>query len=178
MRRPGFDWYAKLYNMPFVKVHLHDALVVGEGIFSASVAGFFSITDLRGTDNIARDEFMRFITETPWYPTALLPSQGVVWKAHDDRSAFDTFTDGALTLTLLFRFNKQNMIESVRAESRGRMSDGKSELHPWEGRWSGYTRIHGIKVPTDGEAMWILPQGEHSYWRGHVTKTDFEFIVE
>ncbi|HUG25440.1 DUF6920 family protein [Piscinibacter sp.] len=47
----------------------------------------------------------RFFAEMAWYPTALLPSQGVRREAIDDRSANATIVDGRLTLTLVFRFN-------------------------------------------------------------------------
>ena len=62
---------------------------------------------------------MRFFAEAAWYPTALLPSQGVRWVAVDDRSANATIVDGALTLTLLFRFNDDGLIGSFRADARG-----------------------------------------------------------
>lgn len=44
--------------------------------------------DLRGAlGEVAQGELMRFFAEAAWYPTALLPSQGVRWQAVDDTSA-------------------------------------------------------------------------------------------
>ena len=40
---------------------------------------------------------MRFFAA--WYPTALLPRQGVRWEAVDDRSARATLEEGDVTLT-------------------------------------------------------------------------------
>ena len=50
-----------------------------------------------------------------WYPTALLPSQGVRWAAVDDQSAQATLVDGQLALNLLFRFDEAGLIASVHA---------------------------------------------------------------
>ena len=69
-----------------------------------------SLANLRGTPEVAQGELMRFLVEAVWYPTALLPSQGVQWEAVDDTSAKATLKDGATTLTLLFRFNENGLI--------------------------------------------------------------------
>ena len=49
---------------------------------------------------------MRFFADTAWHPTALLPSQGVRWEAVNDRSAYATLTEGDISITMLFTFNK------------------------------------------------------------------------
>lgn len=82
--------------------------------------GLFTVAQAQGqgSDELARGEFMRWFAEAPWYPTALLPSQGVRWQAVDDTSAQATLVDGPLTVTLLFRFNAEGLIASFRAEAR------------------------------------------------------------
>lgn len=79
---------------------------------------------------MARGEFMRYFAETAWYPTALLPSQGVRWQAVDSASAHATIVDGRIALILLFGFNDAGLISSVRAVSRGA---GVGKIRP-EGR--------------------------------------------
>jgi len=118
---------------------------------------------------------MRFIAEAPWYPTALLPSQGVQWEAVDDTSAKATLKDGETTLTLLFRFHENGLIGSVRAEARGRTVAGKVIPTPWEGRWSNYELRDGMYIPLEGEVAWLLPDGPKPYWRGKIIKIHYEF---
>ena len=137
-QRPGFDWDARIAIAPGISVFVHDAYVAGEGILHAAVLGLFSVANLRGTGDLAKGELMRFFAEAAWYPTALLPSQGVAWSAVDDRSARATLKDGDLAITLLFRFNAEGLIDSVRAEARGRMMGGKVVSAPWEGRFWNY----------------------------------------
>ena len=49
--------------------------------------GLFTVAAMHNTAELNQGELMRFFAEAAWYPTALLPSQGVVWEAIDDNSA-------------------------------------------------------------------------------------------
>jgi hypothetical protein len=100
-RRPGFDWDGRIAMLPGVTARVHDAYVAGEGRLHASLLGLITVADLRGTQGIAEGELMRFMAEAAWYPTALLPSQGVSWDAIDGRSARATLADGALCASVL-----------------------------------------------------------------------------
>lgn len=174
-RRPGFDWDGRVAMMPGLPVRVHDAYVAGEGILHAAVLGLVSMVNLRGTGEVAQGELMRFFAEAAWYPTALLPSQGVLWDTVDDHSARATLKDGDLTLTLLFRFNKDGLIDTVRAEARGRTVGGTVVPTPWQGRFWNYAIRDGMRVPLDGEVAWMLPEGAKPYWRGRITKLRYEF---
>ncbi len=175
-RRPGFDWEARIQMMPGMNVRVHDAYIAGEGILHASLFGLVSLVDLHGTPEVARGELMRFLAEAAWYPTVLLPSQGVLWEAVDDTSARATLKDGETTLTLLFRFNKEGLIDSIRAEARGRTVKGRVIPTPWEGRWKDYELREGIRIPLEGEVAWILPEGPKTYWRGRIIRLTYEFV--
>ena len=43
----------------------------------AAMLGLFTVAKVQGDGEIARSERMRYFAEMVWYPTALLPSQGV-----------------------------------------------------------------------------------------------------
>jgi hypothetical protein len=174
-RRPGFVWDARIAMFPGVAVRVHDAFVAGEGLLHASAMGLFTVADLRGTPEVAQGELMRFAAETAWYPTALLPSEGARWESVDDRSAKLTLRDGPTSVTLLFRFDAQGLVASVRSESRQRAVAGGSVATPWEGRWSDYELREGMLVPMRGEVAWMLPEGPKPYWRGQVTGIGYEF---
>ena len=174
-RRPGFDWDARAAMMPGIPVRVHDAYVAGEGILLAALFGLVPVANLRGTGAVAQGELIRFLAEAAWYPTALLPSQGVHWDAVDDHSARATLKDGDLTLALLFRFNQDGLIATVRADARGRTVGGTVVPTPWHGRYWNYAIREGLRVPLEGEAAYLLPEGAKPYWRGRVTKLSYEF---
>ena len=174
-KRPGFDWDARVMMFPGVPVHVHDAYIAGTGLLHGAVLGLVTVVDMADTPEIARGELMRFFAEAAWYPTALLPSQGVRWEAVDDSSAHATLNDGPLTLKLLFRFNAESLIDTVRAESRGRLVDGKTVNAPWQGRYWHYAMQDGMRVPQEGEVAWLLPEGDKPYWRGTTLSATYEF---
>jgi hypothetical protein len=174
-RRPGFLWDAQISMLPGLTVRVVDSYIAGKGLLHAAILGLFTVADLSGRGEIARGEFMRFFAEAAWYPTALLPSQGVRWEALDDRSANATIADGPLTLTLLFRFNDASLIDSFRAEARGGVVGKEMVMAPWEGSWSNYQTRDGMTVPFTGEVAWMRPEGRKPYFVGTVTSLTYEF---
>ncbi len=174
-KRPGFDWDARVMMFPGVPVHVHDAYIAGTGLLHGAVLGLVTVVDMADTPEIARGELMRFFAEAAWYPTALLPSQGVRWEAVDGRSAHATLNDGPLSLKLLFRFNADGLIDTVRAEARERVVDGKTATAPWQGRYWRYAMQNGMRVPQEGEVAWLLPEGDKLYWRGTTLSATYEF---
>ena len=174
---PGFLWDAQVSMLPGVVVHVVDSYIAGEGLLRAAVLGLFTVADVRGGGEIARGEFMRFFAEAAWYPTALLPSQGVRWEAVDNTSANATIVDGplTLTLTLLFRFNDVGLIDSFRAEARGARVGKEMVMVPWEGSLSNFRVRDGMTIPFTGEVAWVRPEGRKSYFLGTVTTLTYEF---
>ena len=174
-RRPGFDWDARIMMLPAVPVRVHDAYVAGAGLLHGAVLGLVPVVDMAGTPELARGELIRYFAEAVWYPTALLPSQGVRWEAVDAASARATLTDGMLAVTLLFRFSPDGLVDTVLAQARERVVDGRSQTAPWEGRFWNYAVRDGMRVPLDGEVAWLLPEGRKPYFRATTTALHYEF---
>ena len=179
-RRPGFVWDARMAMAPGLAVRVHDAYVEGEGLLHPAVMGLFALTELRGSSaepgGVAHGEFMRFVAEAAWYPTALLPGQGARWSAIDDHSARVVLADGEIAVSLRLSFDPgTGLVDSVRAEARGRLVGKDVVMMPWEGRWSDYARHHGMWVPMSGEVSWLTPGGRRPYWRGQVSDLSYEF---
>jgi hypothetical protein len=177
-RKPGFLWDAQVDMYPGVHAHVEDSYIAGRGRLLAKMFGLFTVADSQGDGEIARGEFMRYFAESPWYPTALLPSQGVRWEAVDDGSASATVVDGPITLTLLFRFSDVGLIASVHAESRGAGvgKDGAVVMLPWVCGLSDYQPQDGMLIPMSGEAAWERPEGRKTYFVGHVKSLSYELL--
>jgi hypothetical protein len=174
VHRPGFLWTASISASRGLPLQIHEGYLLGEGILRTSLAGLFKVTSLEGQGELARGELIRFLAEAPWYPTALLPSQGVRWSAVDAYSAEATLDEGPLSVGLLFRFNEAGMIDSVLAGARGRKVDNTVTMTPWECRWSDYQLRDGMQIPMRSEAAWWLPEGRLPYWRGHLVSIILE----
>lgn len=175
VRRPGFVWDARIALAPGVEVRVRDAYGAGEGSLEASLFGLVPVATLRGTRALAEGELMRFLAEAAWYPTALLPAEGVRWEAVDDRSARATLGDGDIAVTLLFHFDAAGLIDIVRAAARSRTVGATVTSLPWECRLWSYAARAGMRVPLEGEAAWVFPEGNRPYWRGKIATVDYDF---
>jgi hypothetical protein len=173
-QRPGFDWDARIQMAPSVSAFVHDAYVWGAGSLHVSLLGLFTVADVRDTPQAAQGELLRFFAEMPWYPTALLPSQGVRWEAIDNTSARATLSDAQTTVSLVFRFNPEGTIETMRAEARYR---DKLSAMPWSGRFWDYSTRDGMLIPLQGEVGWEYPDGLRLYYKGKVTEIGYEFAT-
>jgi hypothetical protein len=174
-RRPGFDWDARVMLFAGVAAHIHDAYVAGTGMLKVAILGLVPVADVPASNDLSRGEFMRFCAEAAWYPTALLPSQGVVWQAIDAKSATATFTDARITLNLRFGFNDNGLIDTVLADSRGRLVGETTTYAPWQGRFWNYAERNGMQVPLEADIAWLLPEGEKHYYRSLMTTVRYEF---
>jgi hypothetical protein len=172
--RPGFLWNAQVDMFPGVPAYVEDSYVAGQGRLIARLLGLVTVAQAHGGAELARGEFMRHFAEAAWYPTALLPSQGVRWQAVDDGSASATIVDGPITLSLLFTFNEGGLISFVRAESRGAGVGDDMVMLPWDCGLSDYQPHDGMLIPRAGEAAWMRPDGRTVYFVGHVRKLSYE----
>jgi hypothetical protein len=102
----------------------------------------------------------------------------VRWQKIDDRSAQTTLSNGSVAVTMTFTFQEDGLIDTVRAEARGRVVGGKSSTAPWQGRFWNYALRNGMRIPLESEVSWMLPEGVQTYWRGKVTALSHEFAKD
>ena len=174
-RRPGFVWEARIRMAPALSVFVHDAYLAGEGLLQAKLFGLLTVMAQPSTPELTQGELMRFLAEGTWYPTALLPGQGVVWEAIDDTQAKATLTDGTTSVSLVFEFDKAGLISAVYSDGRYREVDGVQVATPWRGRFWDYAWHERMLIPLEGEVAWLLPDGAKPYWRGRITTIQYEF---
>jgi hypothetical protein len=173
-QRPGFVWDASMSMAGGITMRVVDAYVAGVGSLQPSVIGLFDVGGIEGTGEIARGELIRYFAESIWYPTALLPSQGVQWKLVDAQTADATLTDGTITVTLRFAFNDTGLVERISSAERSALVNGVMVPMPWEVRPSRYETHGGMLVPSVAEVAWLAPTGRMPYWRGKVERLDYD----
>jgi hypothetical protein len=161
--------------IPGVPVYVHDSFVGGTGILAAKLWGLIPLASMRDKQEVDVGELQRFLAEAAWYPTRLLPEEGVQWTPEDARRAYGTLRVGELEVTLEFRFGPDHLIEGIRAERRYRAVGKGFEPAPWEGRFFNYQTVDGMKIPMDGEVAWVLAGERKPYWRGHTTRIAYTY---
>jgi hypothetical protein len=169
----AFVWDAKITMAPGISVRVCDAYRNGSGNMKAAFFSLIPLADAGGFREIDEGALMRYLAEAVWFPTALLPSQGVAWEPIDGSRATATVTDAGHTVSLEFSFSDEGEIVSVYSPGRFRELNGAYISTPWEGRFSDYTDVNGYRVPTEAEVTWHLPEGAFSYWKATITEVRY-----
>lgn len=106
---------------------------------------------------------LRYLSECPCFPTALLPSRRVRWEAIDDRSARCHLVDHGLHVNGVFTFNEDGEIVGFAARDTPRVqssncasSSAPSKTATWLRQYGNYRPMHGMMVPTRLESSWRM----------------------
>ncbi|MBS3776556.1 MAG: hypothetical protein KGY70_15275, partial [Bacteroidales bacterium] len=115
-------------------------------------------------------ELLRWLGESVWMPTNLLPGEHIQWTAMDENTAKVTFDWQGQTVFYTVHFNQEGQI--TRMETERYMNEDR--LEKWEGRLSDYQEANGMNVPGTVKASWLLEQGKHTYARFHVQTFEYD----
>lgn len=173
-QKPGFVWDASVQTPIGVSLRMLDAYIARSGTKQHAPLGLIDFDASQDSGEVARQELIRYVAESVWYPTALLPGPSLQWTALDAQTAQISLTDGALTVRLRFWFNAEGLVERIESAERQALVDGVWTPMPWEMRLSNYQRMSGMLVPMEAEAAWITPQGRQPYWRAKVDALDYD----
>jgi hypothetical protein len=171
---PGFVWDATIRMAPLLPVYVRDAYVGGHAEMRGRVLALLPVVNEVNRPGLAAGQLHRYLGETMWFPTALLPWQGVAWQAIDTKSAVASITDRGITVSLRFLFTPDGDVAEIFAVDRLRAVDGRYEPTPWAVRCDDYQAWQGVRIPTRCEAEWRLPEGPLPYWRGRVVDVRYE----
>lgn len=173
-RPAGFIWDARISAAPMMPVFVRDSYVGGVGGMQASMFGLYPIVNQSGTAELNAGALMRYLAEAVWFPTTLLPGNGVTWTAVDDRSATASLTDHGITVALTFTFTSDGDIVEVYSPDRFREENGRYIPTPWRVRALGYDTQRGVRIMSPAEVEWVMPDGPKPYWRGTITRVEYE----
>jgi uncharacterized protein DUF6920 len=70
---PGYVWDAHIGMAPLVDVRVRDAYVAGHGTMRGAVVSLVPVVDEHDKRELDAGALQRYLAETPWFPTALLP---------------------------------------------------------------------------------------------------------
>ncbi len=170
---PGFLWDASVSLAPLVSVRVCDRFHDWTGAASVSLFGVVPLERDDSSPELEEAALMRYLAEAVWYPTALLPTAGVEWESIDERTAKATIETGAVSASLTFSFTEDDAVARVHADRYRRVDTGY-ESTPWSGYWRNYETRNGVRVPTEGEVVWHLPDGDMHAWQGRLTAIQYD----
>lgn len=161
--KPGFIWLGKT-TMFTAK----DSYIEGKGKLTVSLLSLVNIVKSHG-DKINQGELLRWLGESVWFPTNLLPNKNLQWSAIDSSHAKLTYSYKNLVVHYIVSFNDKDEITQMKTE---RYMD--ESLETWVGKFMNYKIINNVVIPTEIEAIWKLKSGDYSYARFNIKKIEYE----
>lgn len=163
---PGFIWQGTTRQFT-----ARDEYVAGRGGLTVLLLGAVPVVHGTGPQ-YDQGEMLRWLGESAWQPTALLPNEHLRWTAVNDLAARLEFTHGEHTVHYLVRFNAHDEI----TECEALRYQGETRLLPWRGRFSEYRELHGVLVPTRIEGLWVMDGQERPYARFTVQELQYALL--
>lgn len=160
---PALLWNGRVKPSFFMSVSARDKYMGGKGNMLIKLMSAFTIADAKGPE-LDEGALQRFLAECTWFPTALLPSRNLRWEAIDQQSARAILEDKGVKAEVTFYFKDTGEITRCSCQRFYALEGGAGfEKHRWSGYLRNYKEIHGIRIPTDIEAVWHLDSGDYSY---------------
>jgi hypothetical protein len=167
---PSLVWRARFSIARFPLLRAKDQYQVRRGHMFGKLLGLFTVFDMRG-EALDQATMIRYLNEVMWFPTAYL-GPNMAWEEIDDQTAGVAFSDQGKRVSATLHFDDQGRLTNFRA-NRFRETGGKFSLDPWSTPMTGYGRLSGLMLPTQGKAVWHLPGGDLSYAELKVTALEY-----
>ncbi|MBX2923742.1 MAG: hypothetical protein KF746_16180 [Chitinophagaceae bacterium] len=161
--KPGFIWKGVTSMFMARDMYIRDT-----GRLVVSLFSIFNIADGKG-EKLDQGELLRWLGESVWFPTNLLPDENLQWTSIDNTSSKLTFSYAGLTIFYIVDFNDIGEITQLRTERYM----GNENLEPWVGKLSDYKEINDIIIPTAIEGIWKLAKGDYSYAKFKVKAIEY-----
>ena len=169
---PGFVWIGKMKPLPIFWIDGEDKFIDGKGNFQIKLLSLFTVVDTKGNET-DESELLRWLAETPWFPTSLLPSKYLHWEGVNSSSAKDIVEYGKIKASAIFSFNEQGQIIKLNAD-RYRTVNNSYSKDKWIGYYRDYSKVNDLMIPKEIEAAWNLSSGgEFSYAKFKVTDIEY-----
>lgn len=117
-----------------------------------------------------KGELIRWLSESVWFPTNLLPSERLAWTKMNNTTAQLTFVYNAIRLSIIVTINDAG--EIVEMQTKRMMSPNKTE--EWVVRLSKYEWINNVKIPTSAMAIWRIKNIDYPYAKFSVNYIDYD----
>ncbi len=160
---PGFVWIGKTKAFKAI-----DSYVFNKGNLSVYLFGFLRIVKSEGP-TVNQAELLRWLGESVWMPTNLLPNEQISWSAINNNKARLTFEWNRKSVYYIVHFNEKGQIRKLVTERYM----NPDRLEKWEGCLDNYQEINGMMIPLNIEASWLLEEGKHTYADFHVEEFNY-----
>jgi hypothetical protein len=152
---------ARMFGLPVEAFH---RLIDGRATMQVKIAGTVPIVDASG-DAMDRSETVTLFNDMCFLAPGTLLDPAIGWETVDAHKVRAQFTNGAHTISATMLFGDDGLAINFLSDDRSRASpDGKVfTRHRFSTPVREYRDFGPARLPTHGEARWLLPEGEFTY---------------
>lgn len=182
----GFVWRAKI-GRGLSQFQGADYYCDRSGKMQFALLGLVPIVNVQNADT-ARSAIGRLVAELMWLPSALLPQQGVQWKAIDDSTIQAQLQVDDEPVTLTFVTNAEGKLLAGYALRWGEsLQDGKAEstkddsskddswsYMPMGGKFNAEQTFDGFTIPSQvGVGWWFGSEQYFEFFQSTIEQAEF-----
>jgi hypothetical protein len=117
--------------------------------------GLYPLVHLKN-EHIERYALGRYLIQAPWYPTVLISSDFLTWKAINDTSAEATLSMGNTEISGEFNFDKKGRIIRFISDNMTRITKNGTE--------PGFQMVKYVQYSNE-ETGYTIPMRIYSFWK-------------
>jgi hypothetical protein len=174
---PGFVWFAVVNPAPGLHLRVRDRFLDGHGEIDGRLMSILRVVHAEG-DEVDQGALLRLLSELIWLPTAFLSSH-VRWEPAEDPAQRDRFA------RVYLRVGEREVGGVIEVDEEGKPLDfraqryfvderGDARLELWSTPIQQWGELGGFNVPTRGQAVWKLAEGDFVYVDLEITRVDHD----
>ncbi|MGM0612605.1 MAG: DUF6544 family protein [Bacteroidota bacterium] len=165
--KPGFVWIGKTKKFTAV-----DSFVNASGELKIYLFSIIPIIRFKG-DKINHAELLRWLGESFWMPTNLLPGKYISWQPIDEYTAKLEMNYLQFYCYYIVHFHENGAVVKIQTERH------KGEkLEKWEGTFHNYQKTENMMIPGRIKANWVIDGESKCYADFNVKRFNFVFTKE
>ncbi len=152
---------ARMQGLPVEAFH---RLANGHATMRVKVLGAFTVTDAAG-ETMDRSETVTLFNDMCLLAPGTLLDPGIVWEGVDAQTVRARFTNGAHTIAATLTFDDEGRLTNFVSDDRSQLGqDGKTfTARRFSTPVRDYRAYGPLRLPSFGEARYLLPEGEFTY---------------
>lgn len=160
----------KMFGIPIVGL---DSYTNGKGNMLIKLAALFTVADARGQE-MDKGEAITLFNDMCLLAPATLIDKRIQWDTVDALTAKATFNDNGCKVSAVLYFNDKGELTNFVTDDRYMSTKGNTYKNL---RWStpvrDYKDINGFKLPTYGEGIWHLADGDFCYAKFNIKEVEY-----
>ena len=185
LRTVQYNSVAEPFRIAYMKAHVmgvipfegRDLFAIGRGHMLGKVANLLGVFD-EDNPQIAQSALTIILAEALLVPGYAL-SDYISWESIDQRSAAAVIRYGDLESRGTYYFDDNGYLVRFEAPERYYMDAKQGNiLKPFTAYVGDYMQQGPLTIPTSLTAAWQLEGGEYQYWKGKITRVEYNVVKD